>query len=191
MKRNALKWSIAAAALALGGVFSLSSSALPYPPDNTWVVVTWSSNGIAHGQTHYGNCPPGSPYPLDWGYAGGTPTISYLVLRQHRVSRRVLTRRARARRLRGESTMKQFLHDACVRRAAFAASLLALTLFASVGSAGPVIPDGKLLITTFWQEGEAVGGDVQGVCPPGAPMPLPWGIRSSQKTYSYMNCAAP
>lgn len=78
-----------------------------------------------------------------------------------------------------------------VRRVAFAVSLLALTMFASTGSAGPVIPNGKLLITTFWLEGEAVGGDVQGVCPPGAPMPLPWGIRTSQKTYSYMDCAAP
>ncbi|UJB17615.1 MULTISPECIES: hypothetical protein [Lysobacter] len=87
--------------------------------------------------------------------------------------------------------MRMFLRDARVRRGAFAVSLLALAMFASTGSAGPVIPNGKLLITTFWLEGEAVGGDVQGVCPPGAPMPLPWGIRTSQKTYSYMDCAAP
>lgn len=78
MKRNAIKWSIAAAALALAGSFSLSLSALPHPPENGWMIVTWSSNGVAHGQTHYGHCPPGTPYPLDWGYTGGTATVSYM-----------------------------------------------------------------------------------------------------------------
>lgn len=71
-----------------------------------------------------------------------------------------------------------------------ALALLMSAAFAPPGLAGPVVPNGKLLITTYWFEGEAVGGDVDGVCPQGAPMPLPWGRRTSQKTYSYMPCAA-
>lgn len=77
MKRNALKGSVAGAVLALGCAFSLSSSALPSPPESGWIVLTWVDNGIVRGQTHYGNCPPDTPYPLDWGYPVGIAMPSY------------------------------------------------------------------------------------------------------------------
>ncbi|QQP96314.1 hypothetical protein [Lysobacter enzymogenes] len=87
--------------------------------------------------------------------------------------------------------MNRIMRDSRVRRGGLGLALVALAAFAPLGLAGPVVPNGKLLITTYWFEGEAVGGDVDGVCPEGAPMPLPWGRRTSQKTYSYMACAAP
>ena len=65
-------------------------------------------------------------------------------------------------------------------RAALSVVALAAALgFAAAAAAGPAVPHGKLLITTYWFEGEAVGGDVDGVCPQGSPMPLPWGRRTS------------
>lgn len=88
-----------------------------------------------------------------------------------------------------ESTVHSRAPHRRVRNAALLGFVLAA--FAPLGLAGPAVPHGKLLITTYWFEGEAVGGDVDGVCPEGSPMPLPWGRRTSQKTYSYMPCAAP
>jgi len=77
-----------------------------------------------------------------------------------------------------------------MRRLMHGAALAAALGFAAAATAGIAPPTGKLLITTYWLEGEAVGGDVDGVCPEGSPRPLPWGIRTSQKTYYYMPCPA-
>lgn len=75
MKRNHRKWRLAAALLVLGSAFSMTGSALPVPPDDAWMIVDWTQNGVVVGRRVYGHCP--GPYPLEWGRTGGTPVISY------------------------------------------------------------------------------------------------------------------
>lgn len=79
MKRNTFKWSMAAAALAFGIAFSLTSAALPMPPEpgqGIMVVSYLDAYGNVVGQRFYGSCP--GPYPLPWGSQQGTASISYL-----------------------------------------------------------------------------------------------------------------
>ena len=64
------------------------------------------------------------------------------------------------------------------------AALAAALGFAAAAVAGPAPPTGKLLITTYWFEGEAVGGDVDGVCPEGSPMPLPFSAMATMPNIS-------
>lgn len=79
MKRKATKWTMAAAFLAFGIAFSLTSAALPFPPEpgqGIMVVSYVTASGEVVGQRFYGSCP--GPYPLPWGSQQGEPSISYL-----------------------------------------------------------------------------------------------------------------
>lgn len=76
MKGKHRKWPLAAALLVVASAFSMTGSALPVPPDNAWMIVDWTQNGVVVGRRVYGHCP--GPYPLSWGVTGGTPVITYL-----------------------------------------------------------------------------------------------------------------
>lgn len=79
MKRNTFKWSMVAVVLAFGIAFSLTSAALPFPPEpgqGIMVVSYLDSSGEVVGQRFYGSCP--GPYPLPWGNQNGNPSISYI-----------------------------------------------------------------------------------------------------------------
>ncbi|WP_149193954.1 hypothetical protein [Luteimonas suaedae] len=67
-------------------------------------------------------------------------------------------------------------------------ALAAGTLFALAASAKPAPPANGMLVYVYYQNGQAVGGEVIANCPPDSMIPQPWGIRTQDFSWSYAPC---